>query len=65
MGNLGPRATVFQGEVFAIQKAAEWLLAEGGTDPVHFYIDSQAAITAILNVDCLLYTSDAAEILLV
>ena len=51
-GNLGPNATVFQGEVFAIQKAAEWLLEEETTDEAHFYIDSTSAIKAVTGIEC-------------
>ena len=51
-GNLGPQATVFQAEVFAVHKAAD-MVAELEFEPeVHFYVDSQAAIFAITSVKC-------------
>ena len=51
-GNLGEDATVFQGEVFAVHKASEWLRDDVETDPIHFFIDSQAAIRAIAAIEC-------------
>ena len=39
-------STVFQCEIFAIQAAAEWLSGTRGRE-VHFFIDSQAAISAL------------------
>ena len=39
-------STVFQCEIFAIQAAAEWLSDTRGHE-VHFFIDSQAAISAL------------------
>ena len=46
-GNLGSDAIVYQGEVFAVHAAALWLLEHPPDTPVHFYIDSQAAIKAL------------------
>ena len=50
-GNIGD-AIVFQGEVYAIYKAAALLLAHMDTSPVHFYVDCQAAIIAVTQVEC-------------
>ena len=51
-GNLGQTASVFQAEVFAVQKAAEMVAELDLTPEIHFYIDSQAAILAITSVEC-------------
>ena len=50
--NLGPRASAFQGEVFAVHKAAEWLQEEEDTSSLHFFIDSQAAFLALAQITC-------------
>ena len=50
-GNLGPDASVYQGEVFAVHKAAEWLLGDDRLFPVHFFIDSQATIESLESVE--------------
>ena len=53
-GNIG-KAIVFQGEVFAIHKAAEMLL-EYEPEPVHFFVDCQAAIIDVCAIECSSYT---------
>ena len=45
---MGNKAIVFQGEIYAIQKAAEALLIYEDCDPITFFIDSQAAILALV-----------------
>jgi len=46
--HLGDHATVFQAEVYAIFKAAEWLLEVGVKyERIYFFVDCQAAIQAI------------------
>ena len=51
-GNLGPSATVFQAEVFAVNKAADMIIEYEEPSEVHFYVDSQAALLAITSVEC-------------
>ena len=53
-GNIG-KATFFQGEVFVIHKAVEMLL-EYKPEPVHFFVDCQAAITDVCAIKCTSYT---------
>ena len=64
-GNLGPDTSVFQAEVYAVNKAAEMVVELDPEPKIHFYIDSQPAIFAITAMECnsicLLYTSDAAD----
>ena len=45
-GYLGQNVTVFQSEVYAIQKASE-ILREVDTDSVTIFTDSQAALNAL------------------
>ncbi len=47
--HLGTYATVFQSEVHAIKKAADWLNDGCHGKIVNFYVDSQAALQAISN----------------
>ena len=45
-GSLGPHAPVFHGEIFAVHEAAR-CLQNIDHSPVHFFIDSKAAIRAL------------------
>ena len=51
-GHIGDRATVFQGEVFAVDRAASKLLELPGSDDIDIYIDNQAAITSLTKPEC-------------
>ena len=51
-GSLGLGRTVFQGEVFAVQRAASMMEDLEAMGPKHFYIDSQPAIRALNNIEC-------------
>ena len=51
-GSLGLGRTVFQGEVFAVQRAASMMEDMEAKGPKHFYIDSQSAIRALNKIEC-------------
>ena len=53
-GNLGLHASVFQGELYAVHRAAHILQTQvdNKMSPVHFFIDSQGAIKAIIKPAC-------------
>ncbi len=47
--HLGTHASVFQCEVYAIKKAADWIKDSCQSKTVNIYVDSQAALKAISN----------------
>ena len=52
-GNLGLRATVFQGEIFAVSRAAQLLIDDNTQDRViKMFVDSQPALKALVNPEC-------------
>ena len=46
-GNIGTQATVYQGEVFAVDRAAVAILELPGSEDVDIFIDNQATILSL------------------
>ena len=51
-GHIGTHSTVFQGEVFAIQRASNYLQTLPGNEDINFYVDNQAAILSLTKPEC-------------
>ena len=51
-GHIGTQATVYQGEVFAVDRAVTRLLALPGAENVDIYIDNQATILSLTKPEC-------------
>ena len=43
---------MYQGEVLAVQRAAEKLVTLEGTEDINLFIDNQAVILSLTNQDC-------------
>ena len=56
-GHIGEHATVFQGEVFAVDRAASKLLELPGREDINIYIDNQATITSLTKPECKMKTT--------